>query len=251
MKRKKYSLPAIYGIVYAMDKVYAIKYPTVARVFCDHDGRKTHGLVYLINIAGTDYVKIGMSSSARKKRLRSLSTGLPFRLNVLAVIFTRSPVAFEKVLHRRTSQYHCINEWFCIPPETLNGVFNIISELVAIASREEDSSAWMSRRLGKVLCDGRIFDWCSSGFRGIEILSIETRGQSKMDQKEKRKRFIECRKALGMTQPQIAVALGYKVKEKFRASYVSSKERGHRAVTDKDIFDLEELVLESDRDQGV
>ncbi len=61
----------------------------------------------------------------------------------------------------------------------------------------------------------------------------------------RRQRFRKYRKALGLTQPEVCVALGYNVSEPYRSAFISNKECGQKAVTNDDLWRLEELMIDA------
>ncbi len=56
-------------------------------------------------------------------------------------------------------------------------------------------------------------------------------------------KFHQYRLKLGYTQPELAEALGYNVAPEYQASFISRKEHGHKAVTDDDLWLLEEMMI--------
>lgn len=70
---------------------------------------KTTGFIYLIHAVGTKRFKIGFAIDP-ERRLRHLSTGSPFQLELLAV--RKGPQHHEAQMHRYFAEYRVNGEWF-------------------------------------------------------------------------------------------------------------------------------------------
>ena len=74
------------------------------------------GYVYLINIVGTTHYKIGVSTNP-KKRLRDISSAMPYEINVLSLNQINNPYVLEQELLDEFEDYLIKNEWFSLPLE--------------------------------------------------------------------------------------------------------------------------------------
>ena len=72
------------------------------------------GLVYFIGNIKERIVKIGITTTSLKQRLREISTGNPYPLTVLGCIpcYGEHPREAEKKLHKAFSKYGKNGEWF-------------------------------------------------------------------------------------------------------------------------------------------
>ena len=96
------------------EKVYAGIPPASQRVYTPVD----KGFVYFIGPANDDGpIKIGFTAGEAKNRLRSLQTGHPHPLKILAVF--EGSVNMEKEVHRRFAEARVHGEWFNRTPELL------------------------------------------------------------------------------------------------------------------------------------
>jgi hypothetical protein len=74
---------------------------------------KHAGYIYAIQAEGTPYVKIGQTTGSVEKRLRSLQTGQPFPLTILAVVrIDIPPRVLEGQVHALLAPYRHQGEWF-------------------------------------------------------------------------------------------------------------------------------------------
>ena len=71
------------------------------------------GYIYLINIIGTNKYKIGVTTNP-KRRLRDISSMLPYELNVLALNQINNPYVFEQELLDEFDDCLIKNEWFSL-----------------------------------------------------------------------------------------------------------------------------------------
>lgn len=79
-------------------------------------GKKRKGLwIYLIQVEGTDFTKIGFSENP-KKRLSDLQTANPHKLNMIAMyqsVNHKTEVKLaERFLHKKFKGYNVRGEWF-------------------------------------------------------------------------------------------------------------------------------------------
>jgi uncharacterized protein YozE (UPF0346 family) len=75
------------------------------------------GCIYFIRSEKTDAIKIGFTAGQVKKRLGSLQTAHPYKLQLLAT--TPGTVEYEKSLHARFSSHRLEGEWFKPHPDVL------------------------------------------------------------------------------------------------------------------------------------
>ena len=77
--------------------------------------------VYLVEAVGSGMYKIGVAGDIRA-RMKSLSSGCPFQLRLLAVIGDESRLS-EHREHKRYAEYRTHGEWFQLPP-------NVVIEII-------------------------------------------------------------------------------------------------------------------------
>ena len=76
--------------------------------------------VYLIkNSLGQ--VKIGVSENPERRK-KSLQTGSPHKLTIVATRKSSHATQLEEALHNRWEEYHMRGEWFDIPKDELNAL---------------------------------------------------------------------------------------------------------------------------------
>jgi hypothetical protein len=71
------------------------------------------GIVYLI-LGGDELYKIGTTKSSAQKRLKSLQTGSPFKLQLLKEYVSPHYKKIERMLHKRFAEFKTRDsgEWF-------------------------------------------------------------------------------------------------------------------------------------------
>jgi predicted GIY-YIG superfamily endonuclease len=84
--------------------------------------------IYIIQMKGTLYYKIGVSNNLNK-RLSTLQTGNPIKLYIVRyyLIYTDAN-RLEKLIHSYLSEYHIHLEWFCISVDILKDIESIIKK---------------------------------------------------------------------------------------------------------------------------
>lgn len=75
------------------------------------------GYVYLVRIRNTQEYKIGVSTNP-KRRLRDISSSMPYEIDILAVNKTNDPYVFEQELLDNYEGHLIRNEWFRFDIET-------------------------------------------------------------------------------------------------------------------------------------
>src|SRR5262249_37237527 len=94
------------------------------------DMSQDDGFIYLIWAQGTDRVKIGFSDDP-SERLRSLQTGSPFPLHLLAQ--SPAPRYMEARVHQALAEYHRGGEWFESFTDIVKVIWDVISGRVVLA----------------------------------------------------------------------------------------------------------------------
>ena len=96
------------------------------RLFKQNLGKEKHvASVYLINMVGTSFYKIGVATNA-KKRVKELQTGNPLPLEVTYEARVTDAYGFELALHKKFDDYRIQNEWFELTDARLT---EVLSEL--------------------------------------------------------------------------------------------------------------------------
>lgn len=70
------------------------------------------GYVYLIQMEGTDYHKIGVSARDPFERLAALQTSVPFKLELIDAFWQTESYQVENELHTAMAQYWVRGVWF-------------------------------------------------------------------------------------------------------------------------------------------
>ena len=111
-------------------------------------------MIYVISATGTEFVKIGKAKNP-VSRLKTLQTGIPMTLAILAVADWNDE--YEGRLHGLLRQFHVRGEWY-------RSCDNISSLIKHMQSGAYDPIAWIdrlystsaaSRRLARVLSIAR------------------------------------------------------------------------------------------------
>lgn len=94
--------------------------------------------VYLLNIQGTDFYKIGFSKNP-EKRVKELQTASPLKIVLICKYLSKRATRIEKILHRINSskkineiEGELNGEWFEFP---VNFVINFLNECKNIDDR--------------------------------------------------------------------------------------------------------------------
>lgn len=74
--------------------------------------------VYLLETEGFDFFKIGITGNL-DKRLSTIQTHCPFKVNYKCYTLSEMPQAFETELHLEFSDYRIQGEWFKLNEELL------------------------------------------------------------------------------------------------------------------------------------
>jgi hypothetical protein len=91
-------------------KQMAERKKTIGRRKCKvQQTRAGAGVVYLVSMENTPYVKIGYSGNIQKRR-RALSTGSPEPVRIVCEI--ECSREYEKLLHKQFEKYRKNGEWF-------------------------------------------------------------------------------------------------------------------------------------------
>lgn len=98
--------------------------------------------VYVIHAVGTGFVKIGVAEDVQS-RLRTLATGCPYELRLVATI--EADRAFEKKLHGQLRPERIRGEWFRVGPATRS----ILYRVFGLSWRDLHTMAWRPKRGGK------------------------------------------------------------------------------------------------------
>lgn len=68
--------------------------------------------VYFMHAVGTDFYKIGWTSTNLNTRLSNVQIGCPFEVKIVCLIETDDPVGTEKILHDKYESCRGRGEWF-------------------------------------------------------------------------------------------------------------------------------------------
>ena len=106
-------------------------------------------MIYAIHAEGTEFVKIGIARGPGG-RLKSLQTGCPFKLVVLA--HADWPDAYEARIHRFLGEYHVRGEWF----RQCDALACIIEDMQRGGDWRMRGRLSMPKRLRHILTDGAL-----------------------------------------------------------------------------------------------
>lgn len=73
--------------------------------------------VYILKAVGTPRIKIGWATDVAS-RIRSLKTGCPYPVELIATIESEDPV-IERELHKLYREYRVHGEWFELPDKAI------------------------------------------------------------------------------------------------------------------------------------
>ena len=97
---------------------------------------ETAGSVYALGIAGTAWVKIGVSRNLTRRR-STLQTGMPYRLEERYRYDTTAPYQLEKALHTLLHEFHMQGEWFELPGDMDIGLAFLQAKIFVRAAEVE------------------------------------------------------------------------------------------------------------------
>ena len=92
------------------------------------------GSVYLIQMDGTDYYKIGMTTRDVVDRMSELQSFTPFALKVVDHHWQENPRDVEYSLHQALKSYRVRNEWFQCDTEIITHTFKCYNAMAIIDS---------------------------------------------------------------------------------------------------------------------
>ena len=107
-------------------KIITVKIPTIENLSIYDEQKATEGYVYFIYIPTLaniiqDAVKIGMTKDLNK-RMASLQTGNPYRLQFYKVLKCVDYKKLEVKLHRYFDDKKILNEWFDLTLEDIDDI---------------------------------------------------------------------------------------------------------------------------------
>lgn len=70
------------------------------------------GYVYLLNVVGTSFYKVGITSGDPNDRLRTLQTGNANELRLVEARYQENPQSVEQSIHQYLAEYRVRGEWF-------------------------------------------------------------------------------------------------------------------------------------------
>jgi hypothetical protein len=82
------------------------------------------GQVYLVNMVDTDLYKIGWTNGTINKRISTLQTGNPKRIEPVKLFETKHYVKVETYMHNRHATKRKEGEWFALTKEDVMNFTN-------------------------------------------------------------------------------------------------------------------------------
>jgi len=82
------------------------------------------GFIYLLNMVGTDYYKIGITKRDLKKRINELQTGCPDKIELINHFECTYYYKVESWLHRIYKNKRLNGEWFILDDADVNDFIN-------------------------------------------------------------------------------------------------------------------------------
>ena len=92
--------------------------------------------VYFIRAVGTDFVKIGYTSTTVRGRMNTLSTSCPHELECLFLIPSENALETEREIHDRLREFQKKGEWYEIKADPLSGFLAVVYPQ-HVSSRQE------------------------------------------------------------------------------------------------------------------
>lgn len=91
----------------------------------NNDERYSNCSLYILNLVGTDYYKIGVSQNV-KRRVRDLQSATPFDLNILIDFEVVNAYHLETQIHEKLKYFYVKSEWFIVPEDIINDIIQNI-----------------------------------------------------------------------------------------------------------------------------
>ena len=92
------------------------------------------GVVYFINLEGTDFYKIGISSTKKSflTRLNVFKTAMPFDIKIITAIYLEKGISepaihIEKFLHNYFKKQRKIREWFTFNKNEVFAIYEFLA----------------------------------------------------------------------------------------------------------------------------
>jgi len=99
--------------------------------------------VYIFYAGGN--FKIGVANNI-KSRIKVLQTGCPYKIIVLAHLYTLDAFKIELEIHKKLQRYNTIGEWFTINIDIYNSIVNSYNFIKAVDDSEIDYINPLSER---------------------------------------------------------------------------------------------------------
>ncbi len=87
--------------------------------------KKTKGYVYLIQ-SNDGFIKIGRTINI-KKRFKTLSVHLPYKIRLLGIIETNDYIGLEEELHCKYAEKRVNGEWFKLNENEINELLKLVN----------------------------------------------------------------------------------------------------------------------------
>lgn len=108
------------------------------------------------------FIKVGFSHNSPDKRLRSIQTGCPYKVEILIV--KEGASALEGMLHGHLKEFRVQGEWFIFSPECEKKVYEFFNinkpRTVKLGTLENRRSP---RRVPNIKLHNKIIELCESG----------------------------------------------------------------------------------------
>lgn len=140
------------------------------------------GTVYLINLAGTNFYKIGITDKKDvSSRISNLQSANPHEVILLDCKETTNYRDLEKWLHSNLKEYHVRGEWFNVTKERVTAVYNLavtmfsVDEVLDDDKRSESNMVYKTKPKNQLLESitfqerMQISEWYVSGISKREI----------------------------------------------------------------------------------
>lgn len=83
--------------------------------------------IYIINIEGTEYYKIGVSNNP-DRRIKDIEASMPFVINILILIKIINSYEVEEKVHNELENHFVKREWFKLSRKKVNDALKLINK---------------------------------------------------------------------------------------------------------------------------
>lgn len=93
-----------------------------------NSAKKPNGYLYIVHSKRFDLIKIGVSSSP-KRRINDIKSYLPFTVNCIFLKYYQAVYSLEQIIHDRFKNNQIKGEWFQVYKEDVIELKNILNDM--------------------------------------------------------------------------------------------------------------------------